>query len=89
MSAPTVCCVCPPYCDHCDLLVGLEGLHVVDVTKTNCDVLVVTVESAPVVMGCPTCGVVAHSHGRRTVTLVDTPCFGRATRVRWRKRTWE
>jgi len=62
---------------------------VIDVTKTSRDVLVVTVESVPTVMGCPTCGVVAHSHGRRTVTLVDTPCFGRPTRVRWRKRTWE
>ena len=93
MPEPTTCIpACPAghtYCDNCDLLVGLDGLHVIDVIKTSRDVLVVTVESAPTVMGCPTCGVVAHSHGRRTVTLVDTPCFGRPTRVRWRKRTWE
>ncbi len=45
-------------------------------------------ESAPTVMGCPTCGVVAESRGRRTTTLVDIPCFARPTRLRWRKRTW-
>ena len=93
MPEPTTCCpACPTdhtYCANCDLLVGLDGLHVIDVTRTGRDVLVVTVESAPSVMGCPMCGVVAHSHGRRTVTLVDTPCFGKPTRVRWRKRTWE
>ena len=39
-------------------------------------------------MGCPLCGVIAASHGRRTVVLVDAPCFGRPVRVVWRKRTW-
>ncbi|MDQ3357355.1 MAG: transposase family protein [Actinomycetota bacterium] len=39
-------------------------------------------------MGCPVCGVVAVSHGRRTHEVVDTPCFGRPVRLRWRKRTW-
>jgi transposase len=70
-------------------LVGLPGLHVIDVTRTERNVLVVTVESPPVVTGCPACGVVACSHGRRTVTLVDIPCFGSPTSIRWRKRTWE
>lgn len=60
----------------------------VDVDKTGHGVLVVTMESAPTVMGCPTCGVVAESRGRRTTTLVDIPCFARPTRLRWRKRTW-
>ena len=90
MSEPTGCCCAattPSYCDHCDLLVGLEGLHVVDVEKAH-DVLVVTMESASTTVGCPTCGVVAESHGRRTTTLVDIPCFARPTRLRWRKRTW-
>jgi hypothetical protein len=39
-------------------------------------------------MGCRVCGVIAPSHGRRDVTLVDTPCFGRSVRLVWRKRTW-
>ena len=75
------------YCDNCDQLVGLAGVHVVGVDRRS-DGLVVEVESASTVMGCPTCGVVARSHGRRTVSLVDIPCFGAATRLRWRKRTW-
>lgn len=33
------------YCDHCDVLVGLEGLHVVEVDRVH-DVVVVTVGSA-------------------------------------------
>jgi len=50
--------------------------------------LMVTVESPPAVQGCRACGVLAVSHGRRTVVLVDAPSFGRPVRVRWRKRTW-
>ena len=49
----------------------MKDMHVVDVTKTSSDVLVVTAESARAVMGRPTCGVVAHSHDPRTVTVVD------------------
>jgi transposase len=48
----------------------------------------VRVESPPGPMGCPSCGVVALSHGRREVELIDAPCFGRPVRVLWRKRTW-
>ncbi|WP_269779427.1 ISL3 family transposase [Propioniciclava soli] len=77
------------YCANCDLLVGLPGLHVVGVDRDDGGVLRVTVESAVPVMGCPACGVVAHSHGRRTVALVDTPAFGAPTKLLWRKRTWE
>jgi transposase len=80
---------CSGYCSRCDLLVGLEGLHVVGVdVDDDVGVLTVRVESPSGVMGCRTCGVVAHSHGRRTVKLVDAPCFGRPTRVLWRKRIW-
>lgn len=76
------------YCDNCDLLVGLDGLHVLAVHDQEDAGLVVTVESAPAVMGCPACGVLAHSHGRRAVELIDSPCFGRRVRIRWLKRTW-
>lgn len=77
------------YCDRCDVLVGLAGLHVISVGHaTEGDLLEVTVESAPAVMACPVCGVVAHSHGRRDVALVDVACFGRPVRLVWRKRTW-
>jgi len=50
--------------------------------------LTVVVESAPGPMGCGVCGVIAHSHGRRDVALVDAPCFGRLVRLTWGKRSW-
>jgi transposase len=50
--------------------------------------LTVTVESPTTVMGCPSCGVVAHGHGRDAVRLIDTPSAGRPVRIVWRKRRW-
>ena len=80
MPEPTGCVRCcarsGTYCDRCDVLVGLPGLHVVAVAEAG-EGLTVTVESSPGPVGCPVCGVVAASHGRRTVWLVDAPCFGR------------
>lgn len=97
MSEPTGCALAHPssscsslssgYCGRCDLLVGLEGLHVTGVEIVD-DVVIVQVESPPGLMGCPACGVVAVSRGRRTVELVDIPAFGRPVRLRWRKRRW-
>lgn len=93
MSEPTGCVerchLHDAYCDDCDLLVGLDGLHVVGVGRDVGGGLQVTVESAPRVMGCPACGVDACSHGRRAVRLVDSPCFGSPVELLWRKRTWE
>jgi len=89
MTEPTSCCAArcsspSVYCDNCDLLVGLHVLEVVAAEEH----LRVRVESPPGLMGCPACGVVALSHGRREVELVDTPCFGRPVTVLWWKRTW-
>ena len=65
MPEPTLCCrMSGDYCDRCDLLVKLPGLHVIAVERDGRDRLVVTVESAPGPMGCRSCGVVAHGHGR-------------------------
>jgi transposase len=94
VSEPTACaCVrChhdTSYCSRCDLLVGLDGLHVLAVDRDeDAGVLRVVVESPPAPVGCGDCGVVAHSHGRRDVMLVDAPCFDRPVRLTWRKRTW-
>jgi transposase len=93
MGEPTSCCRSDGgYRDRCDLLLGLEGLRVVAVDRDNGDdgggALTVTVESAPGVMGCRTCGVVARGHGRLEVRLVDAPAMGRPVRICWRKRRW-
>jgi transposase len=92
VSEPTACARArsrpdPAYCDRCDLLVGLDGFHVLEVTEHPGRVQVV-VESAPTPMGCLACGVIVGSHGRRDVLLVDVPCFGRPVGLVWRKRTW-
>ena len=94
MPEPTVCgrvrgCADDPYCGNCDRLVGIDGLHVVEVGR-DADIgrLRVVLESPPGPMGCPRCGVVAVVRGRRDHTLVDVPAFGSPVRLLWRKRTW-
>jgi transposase len=94
VSEGTACsraCSASCYCSRCDLLVGLDGLHVTaveEVTGKRAALLRVEVESPARVEGCRVCGVVMGSHGRREVRLIDTPCFGRPVELRWRKRTW-
>jgi transposase len=77
----------PCYCDRCDLLVGLDGFHVIGVDERG-GIVHVVVETPAEPIGCGSCGVIAHSHGRRDVRLIDVPCFGRPVRLIWRKRTW-
>jgi len=90
MFEPTLCCQpCATYCTRCDLLVGLDGLHVLGVERdVDSGGMTVTVESQPVLMGCYVCGVVAHGHGRIDVELVDAPAWGRPVTIVWRKRRW-
>jgi transposase len=91
MDHPMSCCravgSASAYCVNCDLLVGLEGYHVLDVRRGP-DGLVVSVESSPGPVGCPDCGVLASSRGRRRHRLVDIPAFGTPVRLVWVKRTW-
>ena len=75
-------------CDRCDLIIGVDCLHVTGAERDERGRLVVTVESEPTVMGCPACGVVARGHRRNEVTLVDAPAFGAPVRIRWRNRRW-
>ena len=56
MSGPTCCCVSLDRCDRCDLLVGLEGFHLMSVARTP-DTLVLDVESCNQLAGCPGYGV--------------------------------
>lgn len=89
MSDLTSCCrVHDGYCQRCDVLVGLVGLHVIGVERTEGGLRVEVESSPPAVVGCPSCGVVAHGHGRQTVELIDAPCFAAPVRLWWRKRRW-
>ena len=56
MSHPTCCCsVSLDRCDRCDLLVGLEGFHLMSVARTP-QALVLDIESCDHCAGCPGCG---------------------------------
>jgi transposase len=66
--------------------VGLVGLHVTGVERTEVGLRVDVESGQPTVVGCPSCGVVAHAHGRQTVELIDAPCFAAPVRLWWRKR---
>lgn len=83
MSHPTCCCsVSLDRCDRCDLLVGLEGFHLMNVTRTP-GALVLDVESCNQLAGCPGCGVIAQGHGRMVMEVIDAPWAGVPARIRW------
>ena len=67
---------------------GVEGVHVLAVTRRDDGLVVLDVETDQTLTGCPDCGVVAVGHGRRVQVLHDAPSFGRPVRVRWFKRIW-
>ena len=46
MSEPMSCCPAGGYCDRCDLLVGLDGLRVIEVVRDEHEALTVTVDRA-------------------------------------------
>ena len=76
MSHPTCCCSASlDRCDRCDLLVGLEGFHLMSVARTP-DALVLDIESCNQLAGCPGCGVIAQGHGRMVVEVIDAPWAG-------------
>jgi transposase len=60
------------YCDRWDLLVGLDGLHVINAAEregrrgVSCGWWSSHRHGRE---GCWVCGVIAHSHGRRTVLV--------------------
>ncbi len=88
MSHPTCCCSASlNRCDRCDLLVGLEGFHLMSVTRTL-QALVLDIESCDCLAGCPGCGVIAQGHGRVVVEVIDAPWAGVPARIRWHKRRW-
>jgi len=73
----------------CELLVGLP-VRILGVDDVDADAPIVVfvehrVDRRP---GCPECGQVARVKDRPPVLLVDLPCFGRPTRLVWRKHRW-
>ena len=75
---------CP--CSRCDLLLGIDGVHVEHVDRRD-GLLVVTVSTPAGPAGCPSCGVVAVGRGRRHRVLHDVPGAARV-RILWRQRVW-
>jgi transposase len=89
MPNATGCAVGAPAtdpCPRCDVLLGLTGVHVIAVQRHERR-LRVTVQSPWQLMGCPDCGVVALSTGRRTRVLHDVPGLV-PVEVHWRQRQW-
>ena len=88
MSRPTCCCSeSLDRCDRCDLLVGLDGFHLMSVARTP-DALMLDIESCDRCAGCPGCGVIAQGHGRVVVEVIDADWAGVPARIRWHKRHW-
>lgn len=73
----------------CELLVGLPDVNVLGVDDDGPDEpLRVHVEIRGSRPDCPGCGGGVRVKDRPTVVLVDLPCFGRPTRLVWRKHRW-
>jgi transposase len=66
---------------------ALDGFRVLEVTEHD-DEVVVTIETTATVTGRTSCGVRAEAHDRVRVEIRDLACFGRPTRLVWRKRRW-
>jgi transposase len=74
-------------CDRCDVLLGLANMRVEAVERDQ-DRMMVTVSTPWQLQGCPDCGVVAPSRGRRRRVLHDVPHGDARVRIVWRQRLW-
>ncbi len=72
-------------CARCVQFVGLDDVAVIDL-ETAVSGLVLTIQTLPRPVGCPSCGVLARAKDRMPVRLVDLPCYGRPTTTVWLKR---
>ena len=70
-----------------EALLGLSGVRVVSVHEER-DELVVAVESTVIAVSCERCGTRAQAQDRVEVPIRDLSCFGRPTRLLFRKRRW-
>lgn len=67
-----------------ELLVGLDDVNVL-AADIDDGCVVVVIESRLPSLNCPLCEGSVSVKDRPVVELVDLPCFGRPTRLRWRK----
>lgn len=72
----------------CELLVGLPDVTVLGVVDEIDGPLRVHVETRDPRPSCAGCSGAVVVKDRPIVELVDLPCFGRSTRLVWRKRRW-
>jgi len=94
MAEPTSCCVKPVgYCARVDTLFNVPSVHVLDVSwreprRRLPAGLPLVVETDPVGVGCPGCGVIAEGRGRRLRQLHDISAFGAPVQLEWRQRRY-
>jgi transposase len=72
----------------CELLVGLPDVNVLAVIDVATNPLRIVIETREPRPACAVCTVVAVIKDRPSVEVVDLPCFGRSTRLVWRKFRW-
>ncbi len=72
----------------CELLVGLPAITVLGVDDERDAPIVVHIETSDARPSCASCSGAVVIKDRPSVELVDLPCFGRPTRLVWRKRRW-
>ncbi len=70
-----------------ETMLGLEGFRVLAVRETPSE-LVIDIETVADMVGCSSCGTRAESQDRMPIQIRDLSCFGRPTRLVWRKRRW-
>lgn len=90
MTNATRCPVAPATtdpCNRCDMLLGLGCVRVESVDRSP-GRLAVTISTPWRLVGCPDCGVVAPSRGRRARRLHDVPHAGTRVELVWRQRLW-
>jgi transposase len=94
MAEPTSCCAEPGgYCARVDTLFNLPGVHVLDVVWQGGRLRVpaglrLIVETGLGERGCPGCGVIPETRGRRLRLLHDVPAFGAPVVLVWRQRRY-
>lgn len=70
-----------------EAMLGLEGFVVLGVREDPAE-LVITIQTTADLVGCTGCGIRAEAQDRMSIEIRDLACFGRPTRLVWRKRRW-